>query len=251
MVPSGRDSVRASSSAALSIVTPWRREWVRSSAYRRRSSATRPLIGVLGEALALRVVEYIGEEHLGIVAPRLEQHHVGVGKIMAVTAHAGPHAGIKTMARNVCDSTVGSPPSTKEMRRPCVCRAAASALNGTSGLMHSRSFVPSRKATRGMQRLDQRAVDIMVPPISTGGNRPGSAALASTARAIGTSSQPGAPNGTASAESRSVATRNSLRRNLRKSLVRPGAENRPVRYSPILELSKIPVGKACASCQYD
>ena len=33
-----------------------------------------------------------------------------------------------------------------------------------------------------------------------------------------------------------------------KSLLRPGAENRLVRYSPVPELSKIPVGIALASC---
>ena len=87
--------------------------------------------------------------------------------------------------------------------------------------------------------------------MATGGNSPGSALDASIAREIGTCAWWCGPNVTGAPVSRLVATRNSLRPSLRKSLVRPGAANRRARNSSIARLSNTPVGMARASVEKD
>ncbi len=78
----------------------------------------------------------------------------------------------------------------------------------------------------------------------TGGNSPGSAALACTACEIGTWSQPGRPKGALSPLSRSVATMINCRRNWRKSLLRPSACSTPRNWASSGALLKTPVGSA-------
>jgi hypothetical protein len=82
------------------------------------------------------------------------------------------------------------------------------------------------------------------PSIGTGGNSPGSAALAATACEMGTWSQPGWPNGAVAPVSRSVATSTSLWRRRRKSLLRPGADSMRRIWASSGACVNSPVGKA-------
>ena len=57
----------------------------------RTQLGARLLVGMLGETAAAGVAEDVGEEHLGIVAIRLEQHEIAAAIGGLVGRHAGAH----------------------------------------------------------------------------------------------------------------------------------------------------------------
>jgi len=87
--------------------------------------------------------------------------------------------------------------------------------------------------------------------MTTGGNSPGNALDAWIAREMGTCACWCGPKVTEFPVSRFVATRNNLRGNVRKSLLRPGAAKSRARNASIAVLSNMPVGIAFASVAND
>ena len=145
--------------------------------------------------------------------------------------------------RSVCDSTAGRPPPASP-----ICSASPDrrgpreASNGTSGLMPIIRSMPRSSTVEACMVRRSAPSRKWRPLISTGGYRPGSAALAWTAREIGTSSQPGSPKRTASPVSRSTATTNRSVSSVRKSLLRPRRVSTSRRKCSSARLSNSPVG---------
>ena len=74
----------------------------------------RMAVGVFGEAPPVGVAEDIGEEDHRVVARRLEQHDVGVGKFMGIAIHADLHARLDERAEGLRQD--GDEPFVRE---PC------------------------------------------------------------------------------------------------------------------------------------
>jgi hypothetical protein len=53
--------------------------------------AARTLIGMLAQATTAAITEYVGEEHVRIVAGGFEQHHILALELKTVAVHAGAH----------------------------------------------------------------------------------------------------------------------------------------------------------------
>jgi len=87
-----------------------RLQFVRAAAQLR----TRMAVGVFGEAPPVGVAEDIGEEDHRVVARRLEQHDVGVGKFMGIAIHADLHARLDERAEGLRQD--GDEPFVRE---PC------------------------------------------------------------------------------------------------------------------------------------
>jgi hypothetical protein len=194
------DADGGSSSTSSRRRRPWR---ANSGASVARGGAGRPACweGVRAHALARGVAEDVGVEHLAVVLVGLEHQLVGAGYCCAYLPRPTCMRDCSSV-RKVCDSTTGRPP-----RESCRCRgAAALALKGTSGLMPNIRSMPWSSTTEACMVRRSAPSTKCRPRMSTGGYRPGRAALAWIAREIGTSSQPGPPKRTASPLSRSTAT---------------------------------------------
>jgi hypothetical protein len=102
--------------------------------------------------------------------------------------------------RKVWLSTTGRPPSTRCGMRSAAPRAhggGVAGAKGTSGFRHSTRSSPMSSSTRACSVFFSAPSTYQRPSICTGGNSPGSAALAATACEMGTWSQPGRPKGAA------------------------------------------------------
>ena len=234
-----------------SSARPWRASCAPARCGASAASRARLLVGVFGQRAALRVAEGVGQEHLRVAVVGLEQHDVGV----RVAALVALHAELQPRMDQRAEGLASAPPAGR--RRPaagCAPRRCASTRwrGACAGVERHQRVQAQQQVQRPRRAAPRRAASSSArrrrsswPSISTGGNSPGSAALACTACEIGTWSQPGWPKGAASPLSRSVATSTSLRRSSRKSLLRPGARTgaRSLRFQlPRCENS--PVGSA-------
>ena len=201
--------------------------------------------------LRCAVAEDVREEHVRILAIGLEQQDVGV-RILARYFSMPTFMREWMIARKVCASTSGSPPwfSLSTVSRPRARRALAS--NGTSGLTHNSSVHALVERDRRVQRLVERAVDVVLAVDLH--RRKQARAARSTPRSRAKSARGRGP-----ARRRSPTRRcrdwsrrgTACARACRKSLVRPGAANSRARKASIAPLSKTPVGIACASVAND
>ena len=116
------------------------------------------------QPLALRVAEDAGEEHVGVLARRLEQQRCRRrGYCARVLLHADLHARVDDRAERLRQherqAAAGSALPRVVRRR---ARARRVASNGTSGLTQNSRSTPSSSATRRVQRLVERAVDVVL-----------------------------------------------------------------------------------------
>jgi hypothetical protein len=167
----GDQPALGSSSTAWSSARPCRASVAPSvAAARAQHRRACLLVGVLGQRAALRIAEGVGQEHLGVAVVGLEQHDVGVGVAALVALHAQLQREWIS-ERKVWLSTTGRPPSTSAGCAPvasCPARGGAARAwrrRAPAGSGTASGPAPS-SSTRRMQRLLQRAVDVVVVPRS-------------------------------------------------------------------------------------
>ncbi len=126
------------------------RRWDRARPWREQILAG-GLVGVFAHPAPVAVAEDVGEEHLGVIPVRHEEHHVGLGILVVVGPHADHHPGVDQGAKRL-----GQHDRQAALHQVGViwgAGAGLSASNGMMGLMQSSRSTPCSRAAEACMVL--------------------------------------------------------------------------------------------------